>query len=221
MNRILTAEMPGIVQRKEHIRTGAEARIYRGSFSGIGAIIKERYPRHYREPALDNKLRQHRTRSEARLIREAREAGVPTPHLLDLDLKNSVIVMEFLPFPSLKQVLSSGEQSSSWPAFLRETGRLVGLLHSHGIVHGDLTTSNILVNGKTLHLIDFGLSEKIDEIEAMGVDLHVFSEAFESTHSGLLPLLKEFFEGYLTARPESGKGVVQRAAEISRRGRYH
>ena len=208
----------GILRIGEHIKTGAEARIFRGSFLGIEVIIKERYPRRYRESGLDLRLRQHRTRTEARILREARNCGVPTPYLLDLDLKECMMVIEYLPYPSLKQVLNGKGEGER---LIHEAGRLVGILHSHGIVHGDLTTSNILVNHSKLFFIDFGLSEKTEELEAMGVDLHVFTEAFESTHSSLLPMLEDFIDGYLKGNPKQGKEVLQRAEEISRRGRYH
>jgi len=233
-----------ILEKGDHIRTGAEARIFHGSFLGIDAIVKDRYPRTYRVKELDENLRRKRVRSEARLLMEARELGLNTPHLLDLDLENCVIIMEYLPYPSLKEVLQresgrlqgeTGEEVSrndkigmiseggiyGYITFLiREAGRLVGTLHTNDIIHGDLTTSNILVNDRELWFIDFGLAEKTAEIEVKGVDLHVFSEAFESTHSVLLQLLEDFFRGYIEGNRVGGKEVIQRAEEVSKRGRY-
>ena len=171
---------------------------------------------------------------------EARTAGVDTPRIFDLDLVNCTLIIQYLPFPSLKEVLSEmspdpGSRSdhrsgdlSAVSNLVREAGRCIGLLHAHDLIHGDLTTSNILVdpggggndsNG-SLWFIDFGLAEKTDEIENKGVDLHVFTEAFESTHSSLLDLLDVFYEGYREGNPEEGEGVVTRAHEIAKRGRY-
>ena len=90
-------------------------------------------------------------------------------------------------------------------SLIRETGRLIGVLHAHDIVHGDLTTSNILVNGSEIWFIDFGLAEKTGEVETKGVDLHVFTEAFESTHSALMDLLDDFYEGYREGNPGGGR----------------
>ncbi len=184
-------------------------------------------------------------RTEARILVEARQAGVKTPRLLDLDLDSCTIIMEFLPFPSLKEVLSLGRSdcdslraagADAWEGgkgnLLRETGKLIGLLHVNDMIHGDLTTSNILVESSgeetdndtcsrvSLWFIDFGLAEKTTEIEDKGVDLHVFVEAFESTHSYLMDLIPAFFEGYLEGNPAEGEEVVARMKEIAKRGRY-
>ena len=218
-------ELEGSVLHKgEHIKTGAEARIFHGRFLGFDAIIKDRYPRGYRVKELDTSLRKRRVRTEAGLLLEARGLGVNTPCLLDLDLTNCLLVMEYLPYPSFKGILGDEEAAEKEQKkdryLVREAGRLIGILHDNNIVHGDLTTSNILVNGNELWFIDFGLAEKTAEVENKGVDLHVFAEAFESTHSALMPLLDEFFEGYLSGNPEGGGEVIKRAEEISKRGRY-
>ena len=109
---------------------------------------------------------------------------------------------------------------SELSSLIRETGRLIGVLHANDIIHGDLTTSNILVNGKDIWFIDFGLAEKTDEVETKGVDLHVFTEAFESTHSALMDLLDDFYTGYREGNPDGGGDVITRAEEVAKRGRY-
>jgi len=223
-----------ILQKGEHIRTGAEARIFHGTYLGMDVVIKERYPRKYRVKELDDTLRKKRVRSEARLLAEARNLGINTPRILDLDPVECTLILQFLPFPSLKEVMAMNNtvSPSSHPPSLkkrkpsvkskliRETGRLIGLLHTNDIIHGDLTTSNILVDSNELWFIDFGLAEKTTEVENKGVDLHVFAEAFESTHSTLMELLDEFYAGYREGNPEGGEDVIQRTEEISKRGRY-
>ena len=225
-----------------HIKTGAEARVTRGTFLGRDVVIKERYPRTYRVKELDDQLRKKRVRGEARLLIEARNAGVNTPRILDLDLTRCTLILQYLPFPSLKDVLAmdstSTSEESSHPtpslnssptplppstrnsSLVKEAGRLTGLLHANDIIHGDLTTSNILVDGETLWFIDFGLAEKTDEVENKGVDVHVFTEAFESTHSALMDLLDSFYKGYRKGNPNGGEDVIMRANEIAKRGRY-
>jgi TP53 regulating kinase-like protein len=74
-------------------------------------------------------------------------------------------------------------------------GELVGRLHNIGIVHGDLTTSNIMIvekfddeNGTysfELSLIDFGLSKSTFAAEEQAVDLYVLERALLSTHPNL------------------------------------
>ena len=216
-----------LLVRREHIRTGAEARVFRGTSLGLDVVIKERYPRTYRVPERDDERRKKRIRGEARTLVEARNAGVNTPHILDLDLVRCTLILEYLPYPSLKDVLSAGEGENDLSPFVHEAGRCTGLLHAHDLIHGDLTTSNILMDEEgsdagngPLWFIDFGLAEKTDEIENKGVDLHVFTEAFESTHSVLMELLDDFYSGYLEGNPNGGEAVIARAGEIAKRGRY-
>ena len=61
------------------IAKGAEGSVYRITFLGRSAIAKVRSPKGYRIPELDRKIRNQRIRSEARLVREARRAGIRTP----------------------------------------------------------------------------------------------------------------------------------------------
>ena len=102
-------------------------------------------------------------------------------------------------------------------------GRLVGKLHKSGLIHGDLTTSNMILapNGK-IFFVDFGLGEKTEELEARGVDLHLMKRALQSTH---FQFMEECFEsatkGYAEILgPEISKKVLDKTREIERRGRY-
>jgi N6-L-threonylcarbamoyladenine synthase/protein kinase Bud32 len=113
--------------------------------------------------------------------------------------------------PLLKEVLA--------PEHVREAGRMVGKLHTSGIIHGDLTTSNIIVRGGTCVLIDFGLSLVSSEIEARGVDLHVFFQTLESTTGNHETLQRAFTEGYGEEFPGFAE-VLSREQEIEHRGRY-
>jgi len=184
---------------------GAEAVVILGKDS----VEKRRCSKRYRVPSLDSRLIAERTRAEARIISAARRAGVPTPIIRDVT--GDTLVMERVEGPLLKEVLTTGN--------VREAGRMVGRLHSGGIIHGDLTTSNIIVRDGRCVLIDFGLSLVSSEIEARGVDLHVFFQTLESTTPDHAALRDAFTEGYAAEFPGHAE-VLAREQEIGRRGRY-
>ncbi len=72
----------------------------------------------------------------------------------------------------------------------RAIGSAIGKMHDAGVVHGDLTTSNIMIKesapepGFLIALIDFGLALMQPSIEDKAVDLYVLERAFISTHPG-------------------------------------
>ncbi|RPI40852.1 MAG: bifunctional N(6)-L-threonylcarbamoyladenine synthase/serine/threonine protein kinase [Methanoregulaceae archaeon] len=191
-----------------------------GQERGAEAIItvtgpsaeKHRVSKRYRVPALDRRLIAERTRAEARLIAAARKTGVPTPIMSDITL--DTIRMEYVEGTLLTNNLSD--------TTVREAGRMVGKLHTAGIVHGDLTTSNLILrkgDGRCV-LIDFGLSQATTEIEQRGVDIHVFFQTLESTAPGRADALKNaFIAGYRETFAGSAD-VIRREHEIGQRGRY-
>ncbi|KQC05402.1 MAG: serine/threonine protein kinase [Methanoculleus sp. SDB] len=172
-------------------------------------VRKRRISKGYRIPSLDSRIIAERTRWEARLIAAARRAGVPTPVIRDVT--HDTIVMEAISGGLLKHVLSRKTAEMA--------GKVVGHLHGAGIVHGDLTTSNIIVRNGECVLIDFGLAYVSPEIEARGVDVHVFFQTLESTSSAFEELKAAFVEGYKRTFP-GADDVLAREREIERRGRY-
>lgn len=187
------------------IASGAEAVI---SLDGK-TIIKTRVHKRYRLKEIDDTLRRDRTRTEARLISEARRCGVPTPIIRDVT--DFEIKMEYIDGEPLKKIIT--------PALSEQAGELVGKLHSCGIVHGDLTTSNIMFRDGKLFLIDFGLAYIDGTLEARGVDIHVLFQTFESTHEEHEELIDAFKNGYNRTFPGAGE-VIKRVSEIESRGRY-
>ncbi|HVP24473.1 MAG TPA: bifunctional N(6)-L-threonylcarbamoyladenine synthase/serine/threonine protein kinase [Methanomicrobiales archaeon] len=173
------------------------------------SVEKRRCSKRYRVPSLDIRLIAERTRAEARIISQARRNGVPTPIIRDVT--GDTLVMERIAGPLLKEVLTPGN--------VREAGRMVGRLHTAGIIHGDLTTSNIIVRDGRCVLIDFGLSLVSSEIENRGVDLHVFFQTLESTTTDHQALRDAFIGGYGEEFPEFAE-VLAREQEIEHRGRY-
>lgn len=189
----------------EIIASGAEAVI---TLDGK-TIIKTRVHKRYRLKEIDEVLRRDRTRTEARLISEARRCGVPTPIIRDVT--DFEIKMEYINGTALKNIID--------PVYSEQAGELIGKLHSCGIVHGDLTTSNIMLSDGKLFLIDFGLAYIDGMLEARGMDIHVLFQTFESTHEGHEELIDAFKKGYKRMFPGADE-VIKRVSEIESRGRY-
>jgi len=188
-------------------RHGAEAIV---TFRN-GVAEKRRVSKRYRIPALDKRLITERTRAEARLIHAARRSGVPTPIMKDIT--EDTIVMEQVRGTLLTEDLSD--------TALREAGRMVGRLHAGGIVHGDLTTSNLILrHDARCVLIDFGLAQATEEIEPRGVDLHVLYQTLESTAPDQAEILKAAFAAGYRETFLHADDVITREHEIELRGRY-
>ncbi|OPY39045.1 MAG: putative bifunctional tRNA threonylcarbamoyladenosine biosynthesis protein [Methanoregula sp. PtaU1.Bin051] len=184
---------------------GAEAIV---EFKGK-AVVKRRLSKRYRVPALDAQLIAERTRAEARLIAAARRAGVSTPIIHDIT--TDTIIMDRVDGLLLTQGLSADS--------VRNAGKVVGKLHAAGIMHGDLTTSNIIMENDRCVLIDFGLSQATTELEQRGVDLHVFFQTLTSTAVDSMALKNAFCEGYRETFAGADE-VITREHEIELRGRY-
>ncbi|MDD3934349.1 MAG: bifunctional N(6)-L-threonylcarbamoyladenine synthase/serine/threonine protein kinase, partial [Methanoculleus sp.] len=172
-------------------------------------VVKHRISKRYRNQVLDRRLITERTRAEARLIATARRAGVPTPVIRDITA--DTIVMERVAGEVLKYVPT--------PENIGLAGEAVGRLHGTGIVHGDLTTSNMIIRDGQCVLIDFGLASTSSEVEARGVDLHVFFQTLESTMEDFEELKAAFIGGYAGAFPGADE-VLSREHEVELRGRY-
>jgi TP53 regulating kinase-like protein len=212
----------GRVKQLRLIKKGAEASLYLMDWHNRKVVVKRRLPKKYRPPKLDEQIRTYRTVHEPQLLHEAKKAGVPTPLILSVDVKNASIIMEFIDGKQLKQLLSNVSATERRRLCLR-VGESIGKLHERGIVHGDLTTSNMILNAKgRIFFVDFGLGEKTEELEARAVDLHLMKRALQSTH---FRFAKECFdavmEGYTKAVSlDSTRMILEKISEIERRGRY-
>ena len=204
------------------IKKGAEASIYLGEWFGRKVIFKRRHPKKYRIPELDREVQMQRTKHEPQIIHRAKIAGVPTPIIYMVDLKEATIIMEFVEGKQVKQILNelSDEDRIS---LCYKIGKLIGRLHRSGIIHGDLTTSNmILTPHGNIVLIDFGLSELSVELEARGVDIHLMKRALTSTHYKYADeCFNAIIRGYEEIMGEDAtRDVLNKVKEIERRGRY-
>jgi TP53 regulating kinase-like protein len=155
-------------------------------------------------------------------MHEAKAAGVPTPLIYMVNVPESSIIMEYIEGRQVKQVLNSAFKAERLDLCVK-IGESIARLHSHGLIHGDLTTSNLILTpeGK-LFFVDFGLGEKNFELEAQGVDLHLLKRALQSTH---FQHWEECFQnvlcGYTSILGEEAvEKVYEKIREIERRGRY-
>jgi len=195
---------------------GAEAKL---TFDA-GIVYKTRTPKSYRLTAVDDALRLSRTARERKVLLKAKTLGIRVPALLPCDDKYT-LAMEHISGGRLKDWLLAKENQDSALAqtYLRIAGTWVAQLHDANILHGDLTTSNLLVSAQQeLVLIDFGLSFFSTKIEDRAVDLHVFEQAIESTHYKTKELYFSFFlDGYMQSKTASE--VLKRLDIVRARGR--
>ena len=200
------------------ISQGAEAILYRGSFFDRPCVIKQRIPKVYRHPELDARLLKQRTVQEIRCL--ARLSGIVcVPQLYAALPLNYSFIMEDIPGKSVKHVLLALKGSSNeWLLIASKIGRALAAMHNANVIHGDLTTSNMLLHNDQLFLIDFGLAQVSKVAEDKAVDLYVLERSLGSIHSeleGLFPaILKDYWEAV------SDKGNIQnKLAEVQKRGR--
>ena len=206
------------MQNAEILGFGAEATVYRTNYLGREAVVKTRIPKGYRHPELDLRLRSSRTKHEAKVMIEARKAGVRTPVIYDIDVKKCDITMEFINGRKIKDILDS--EPSKAKELCKKIGRTVARLHNAGISHGDLTTSNmILMPDGEICIFDLSLGTASAEIEDLGVDVHLLQRAFTSAHSCLEDELNVLMASYSKEMKDS-KNVLKRVDDIRGRARY-
>jgi len=121
--------------QEEVIARGAEAAITKEG----NKITKDRIPKSYRHPILDEKLRKLRTRSEAKLLEKAYSI-IKVPKVLKTDEQNKTIELEFIKGKKLADNL----EKLDYISISKQIGASLAKLHDAGIIHGDLTTSNMI-----------------------------------------------------------------------------
>jgi len=203
------------------LKKGAEASLFLASWHGRKVIVKARLPKRYRPAELDAKIRSYRTAHEPQLMHEAKKAGVPTPTIFLVDTQNAAITMEFVDGKQMKQVLPHVSRKEQQELCVK-IGVLIGKMHKRGVVHGDLTTSNMILTSEgKIFLVDFGLGEKNSELEARGVDLHLMKRALQSTHYRVAEdCFRNVLKGYSSVLGIEAEKVFEKIREIERRGRY-
>jgi TP53 regulating kinase-like protein len=200
---------------------GAEAYLYPVSWLGKPAILKVRLPKSYRHPSLDMELRWTRTVTEARGLVAASRVGVRVPQLYYVDPQCTLIVTEYVDGKLLSSLVKENPKQAYEHAV--QLGEVVGKLHEAGLAHGDLTTSNAIVDGQgRLYLIDFGLSTLKATLREQAVDVHLYLRSLESTSPAhVRQMMDSFLEGYRSVRGESTTGkILEIVREIRLMGRY-
>uniref|UniRef100_A0A0D9XJV0 Uncharacterized protein n=1 Tax=Leersia perrieri TaxID=77586 RepID=A0A0D9XJV0_9ORYZ len=180
-------------------------RVFVSTFVRRKCVIKERFSKKYRHPLLDSKLTLKRLNAEARCMTKARKLGVPTPVLYAVDPLLHTLTFEYVDGLSVKDILlgfgSNGINEEQLNDIATQIGNAVGKLHDGGLVHGDLTTSNMIIKNGTnqLVLIDFGLSFTSTIPEDKAVDLYVLERALISMHSSCGDVIEKILAAYRKA----------------------
>lgn len=232
---------------------GAEARLFKALHLGRPCVIKERFAKIYRQPELDDRLSRERNNSEARCLVKCRKAGVDSPLVYHSDTKKHELFLEFIEGPTVKKWLLDGptiapliqNEPPDAPAPLPRwaepvafaIGEAIAKIHNINLVHGDLTTSNMILRGgqryhidgifdttaepTRLALLDFGLSSAAGSTEEKGVDLYVLERALLSTHTKIAvsffdAVLKVYYE---TLTPGSVSAIKAKFEAVRLRGR--
>ena len=179
-------------------------------------MIKQRLSKSYRHPQLDTSLRQFRTRREAKILEKLKSAGLPVPSIEKMDDKNMELSMQFIEGQKLRDVFEQNPE-----VFSKAIGTYLAKLHALDVIHGDLTTSNMILDAATQQLvfIDFGLSQFSQKIEDKAVDLHLLQQALEAKHHTVaqeaFPAVLEAYQaGYADA-----SAVIERLKIVRERGR--
>lgn len=197
---------------------GAEANLYEDEWLNHDVFIKERILKSYRIPEIDHRLRKERTRKEAKLLGESKRCGVKTPLIYDINKKQNTLTLEKIYGRMIKNVFETVD-TERIKNISRKIGENVAKLHNCGIIHGDLTTSNLILEDDKIVFIDFGLGKNSDLIEDKGVDLLVFKKAISGIHYKIADLcFSEILKGYEIA--ENYEETVRKIEEIEGRGRY-
>ncbi|POW09143.1 hypothetical protein PSTT_07057 [Puccinia striiformis] len=253
----MTGEFKEILESATLIKQGAEAKVYKIDLvnrteerAKTTVLLKYRFPKTYRHPTLDQQLTRNRLTFEARSLTRALKSGVRVPVLQALDLEQGWLMLEWIEGISLREWLDLHQlQSDSHPDrvhILSDVGSQIAILHSADIVHGDLTTSNMMIRkkqrpgsgeeetrelggiGQEVVVIDFGLSSVTSLVEDKAVDLYVLERAFLSTHSDPTnlslshssPLFEIVLDSYAKSLPKDAwKAVQTRLANVRMRGR--
>jgi len=213
------------ISKGKLIHKGAEANLIYGHWFGKEAVFKHRIPKGYRIEQIDKKLRINRTLNEAKALIRVKHYGINVPQVYEIDSENSTIVMKYIKGEKLKDALNSITKAKK-VRYLKELGKNIAILHKNGHVHGDITTSNIIITEtQDIFIIDFGLHNYSDSIEDKSTDLHLFKRVLISSHGNDFDICFEaFLEGYQgeygTEKKNECKKIIKNITIIETRGRY-
>ena len=199
------------------VKKGAEADLYQTNWENSKAILKIRKIKKYRNSLLDSKIRKQRTIKESQMLSLVKSYGIPTPLVYFVNLEKAAITMQEIPGTPVHDLSESKIIQLS-----KDIGKLVGILHKNGVMHGDLTTSNFILNKKTVFVIDFGLSQITIKPEDHAVDLRLIKEILNSAHAKIMQSSwNNFLTGYKSIVGSAYyTKITKLVLEIESRGRY-
>lgn len=190
------------------IAQGAEAKITQINPNTLKKIREEKP---YRIKEIDLTLRKSRCKKEFKILNYLKEnkLNVPKPFELIINKNEISFTFELINAEILKQVIDKELLFKAFNQIIK--------LHQLEIIHGDLTTLNMLSKNKSVYLIDFGLAEFSKKQEDRAVDLNLFFTCIKNEHPKLYKYKKELIENYKIL--EFSKMVIQRLEKIEKRGR--
>ena len=197
---------------KKILYSGAEAHLY---LEG-NKLVKERISKGYRHKFIDNAKRKYPTRKEFRILTKAKKF-MNVPEVFEIDEESMKVVMEFIEGDVLKEKLDSYSKKKR-EEVCKKIGEQMAKMHDNDIIHGDLTTSNMILKEDKVFFIDFGLGFISQKIEDKAVDLHLLRQAMESKHFKHADNFDLVLKGY---KKSSNFGeILGRLEKVERRGRY-
>jgi len=192
----------------KEIARGAEAVLYLDN----GKLIKDRVKKNYRIDEIDNALRKMRTKREVKLLEKSSEL-INVPNVIKSG--EGKIVMDFIEGKLCRDFLNDLSKSRR-KKICKDIGSTIKKLHDGDIIHGDLTTSNMILKEGKVYFIDFGLGFVSSKIEDKAVDLHLLKQALTSKHYEIADeCFNEIFKAY---KPD--KNFLERFDKVEGRGRY-
>jgi TP53 regulating kinase-like protein len=225
------------------ITQGAEGRLYKTTYlqPDIPCALKYRPPKPWRHPILDQRLTKHRILSEARTLAKCRRDGLRVPAVYAVDEAAGWLMLEWIAGDPVRVRINEAlgdrtegiQEDEALKGLMRRIGTTIGDMHKVGVVHGDLTTSNMMLrpwpkvglnegqqgplDGEVV-IIDLGLANTSSQDEDRAVDLYVLERAFGSTHPRAECLFDELLDAYRTTFKRAPV-VLQKLEEVRLRGR--
>lgn len=208
------------------IKQGAEAKLYSTTYNGTECLVKERFVKNYRLAELDKSLTKSRMKAEQKATKRCEDCGIKVPKIYNVDFNERKIYMEYFhKAVTAKEYIFKLQKLADTQGIdqlCKKIGSIIGKFHANNIIHGDLTTSNMLIDQKDedydVIFIDFGLSSYSASHEDKGVDLYVLERSLISTHSNLPELFEKILVDYKEANSASME-TIKRFEEVRARGR--
>lgn len=184
------------------LKQGSEAVLF---LNDSDNLVKKRISKSYRVKEIDEELRKSRNKREVKILQKL---NINCPRLINFD--DYSIEMEYIDGDVFKDKFSL--------IYCEQVGEMIAFMHNQDIIHGDLTTSNMILKDQEIFFIDFGLSYFSKKIEDKAVDLHLIKRALESKHYDVFEdAFKLILKGY--KKSSNSDEVIKRLEVVEGRGR--